>query len=51
MGSGETRFALQHEIENQKELGNITITNSACKKLTHQEFEVETEKLFSTEDV
>jgi hypothetical protein len=51
LGSGDTRFALQHEIENQKELGNITITNSACKKLTRQEFEMETEKLFSTEDV
>jgi hypothetical protein len=51
MGSGETRFALQNEIESQKDLANIIITNSACKKLTRQEFEMEAEKLFSTEDV
>ena len=51
MGSGDTRFALQYEIENRKDLPNIIITNSACKKLSRQEFEKETEKLFATEDV
>jgi hypothetical protein len=51
MGSGGTRFELQNEIENQKELANVIITNSACKKLSRREFELEAEKLFSTEDV
>ncbi len=51
MGSGDTRFLLQNEIESQKDLANIIITNSACKKLGRREFELETEKLFSTEDV
>ena len=32
MGSGETRHLLQNEIENQKGLTDIVITNTACKK-------------------
>jgi hypothetical protein len=51
LGSGDTRFALQHEIEHHKDLGNVVITNSACRKLTRSEFEMETEKLFSGENV
>jgi hypothetical protein len=51
MGPGETRFELQNEIENNKELRNIAITNSACEKMTRAEFEKETENLFQAEDV
>lgn len=51
MGPGETRHHLQREIEDNKELRNIVITNSACRKMTRAEFEKETENLFSTEGV
>ena len=39
LGSGTVRHLLQNEIEQNKELLNITITNSACRKLTAEEFQ------------
>jgi hypothetical protein len=39
LGSGTVRHLLQNEIEQNKELLNITITNSACRKLTAVEFQ------------
>lgn len=39
LGSGTVRHLLQNEIEENKELHNIVITNSACKKLSTEEFQ------------
>jgi hypothetical protein len=39
LGSGEVRHLLQNEIESNKELQNIVITNSAYRKVTREEFE------------
>lgn len=50
MGSGEARHILQQEIENQKGLTDIIITNSSCRKLSREAFEKETQKLFAEEN-
>jgi hypothetical protein len=39
LGSGDVRHLLQNEIESNKELKDIVITNAACRKLTREEFE------------
>lgn len=39
LGSGDVRHLLQNEIEANKELHDIVITNAACRKLTREEFE------------
>ena len=38
LGSGDVRHLLQNEIESDKELRDITITNAACRKLSENEF-------------
>lgn len=38
LGSGDVRHLLQNEIEANKELHDIIINNSACKKLSTEEF-------------
>ncbi len=51
LGSGDTRYLLQNEIESNKELRDFSITNSAFRKVDRREFEIETEKLFHGEGV
>jgi len=39
MGIGDTRQLLQHEIENDKNLMDIIITNSLQRKMTKEQFQ------------
>lgn len=39
LGSGDVRHLLQNEIESDKTLRDVIITNAACKKLSQAEFE------------
>jgi len=38
LGPGEIRHLLQHEIEGNKQLINVMITNAPCDKLSEREF-------------
>lgn len=47
MGSGDTRFELQNEINKSKLLNGVWVENKACKKLSQRELELEAKKHFS----
>lgn len=47
LGSGETRFELQHAIQKNKQLHGVWIENKACKKITRRELELEMEQHYN----
>ena len=47
LGSGETRFDLQHAIQKSKQFQGVSIENKACKKITRRELEVEMEHYYN----
>lgn len=47
LGSGETRFELQHAIQKSKQLNGVWIENKACKKITRRELELEMEQHYN----
>jgi hypothetical protein len=47
LGSGETRFELQHAIQKNKLLNGVWLENKPCKKITRRELELEMEQHFN----
>ena len=46
LGSGETRFELQHAIQKNKQLNGVWVENKPCKKISRRELELEMEQHF-----
>jgi len=47
MGSGDTRYELQNEINKSKLHHGVWVENRACKKLSQRELELQAEKHFN----
>ncbi len=47
LGSGETRFELQHAIQKNKQLNGVWMENKPCKKISRRELELEMEQHFN----